>query len=196
MLAAAVAVGRQVSQELTRRGFTTAPMLPPAELGRMIVETGDPFEARREDPTGRERFAMPERCGPNHFTVGLDQLAIDGAYHRVFSITWPRTKVDADWLWKPLGMEGPKVVTVLFEPIAPSRADARREALTTRAASNNTIVAMNRGRVRTTDKRKTQALQSAEQAVAAGHQELDGYGLIVISARTPQDLNRRCQMLR
>ena len=65
-----------------------------------------------------------------------------------------------------------------------------------RQVSNNTIVAMNRGRVRTTDKRKTQALQSAEQAVAAGHQELDGYGLIVISARTPQDLNRRCQMLR
>ena len=196
MLAAAVAAGRQVSQELTRRGFATASMLSPAELGRMIVEAGDPFEARREDPTGRERFAMPERSGPNQVTVDRHQLAIDGAYHRVFSISWPRAKVDSDWLWKPLGMEGPKVVTVVFEPIAPSQADARREALTTRAASNNTIVAMNRGRVRTTDKRKTQALQSAEQAVAAGHQELDGYGLIVISARTPQDLNRRCQMLR
>lgn len=99
-------------------------------------------------------------------------------------------------MWKPLGMDGPKVVTVVFEPIAPSRADARREALTTRAASNNTMVAISRGRVRTTDRRKTQALQSAEQAVAAGHQELDGYGLIVMSARTPQDLDQRCQLMR
>ena len=38
MLAAAVAVGRQVGQELTQRGFTIAGMLSPAELGRMIVE--------------------------------------------------------------------------------------------------------------------------------------------------------------
>ena len=196
MLAAAVAVGRQVGQELTQRGFTVGPMLSPAELGRMIVQAGDPFETRREDTSPRERFALPERSGPNHTTVERHHLAIDGAYHRVFSIAWPRTQVDADWLWKPLGMEGPKVVTVVFEPVAPSRADARREALTTRATSNNSMIAISRGRIRTTDRRKTQALHSAEQAVAAGHQELDGYGLIVVSARTPQDLNRRCQMLR
>ena len=196
MLAAAVAVGRQVGQELTQRGFTIGGMLSPAELGRMIVEAGDPFETRREETSAKERFAMPERTGPNQTTIERHQLAIDSAYHRVFSIAWPRTKVDADWLWKPLGMDGPKVVTVVFEPIAPSRADARREALTTRAASNNSMIAISRGRVRTTDRRKTQALQSAEQAVAAGHQELDGYGLIVVSARTPEDLNRRCQMLR
>lgn len=196
MLAAAVAVGRQVGQELTQRGFTIGAMLSPAELGRMIVETGDPYAPRREHASAKERFALPERIGPDRITVDRHQLAIDGAYHRVFSIIWPRTKVDADWMWKPLGMDGPKVVTVVFEPIAPSRADARREALTTRAASNNTIVAISRGRVRTTDRRKTQALQSAEQAVAAGHQELDGYGLIVVSARTPQDLDQRCQLMR
>jgi len=193
---AAIAVGRQVGQELTARGFTIAGLLSPAELGRMIVDAGDPFNTRDEHPSARERFALPERTGPNDTTIERHQLTIDGAYHRVFTITWPRTKVDADWMWKPLGMHGPKVITVVFEPIAPSRADARREALTTRAASNNTMIAISRGRVRTTDRRKTQALQSAEQAVSAGHQELDGYALIVVSARTPQDLDKRCQMMR
>ena len=194
--AVTAAVGRQVGQELSQRGFVVGALLSPAELGRMIVEAGDPFSTPREQATARERFAMPEQTGPRHVHVERHQLVIDGAYHRVFSIAWPRTKVAADWLWKPLGMDGPKVVTVVFEPIAPSRADARREALTTRAASNNTMVAISRGRVRTTDRRKAQALQSAEQAVAAGHQELDGYGLIVVTALTPEDLNKRCELLR
>ena len=101
-----------------------------------------------------------------------------------------------NWLWRPLGIDGPKVVTVVFEPIAPSTADSRREALTTRAESNNTIVGLKRGRVRTTDRRKTDALQAAEQAVDAGHQELDGYALVVISGRTPDEVSRRCQQLR
>jgi hypothetical protein len=196
MHAAVIAVGRQVGSELTQRGFDVGAMLSPAAIGRMIVEVGDPFQQRGEHTSAHERFSMRERTGPNRTAAGLRELAIDGACHRVFSITWPRTKVSADWLWKPLGMDGPKVFTVVFEPIAPSRADARREALTTRAASNNTLVAISRGRVRTTDRRKTQALQFAEQAVAAGHQELDGYGLVVVSARTPEELNKRCETLR
>ena len=196
MQAAAIAVGRQVSHELTQRGFDVAAMLSPADIGRVIVEVSDPFQQRGEHASAHARFSLPELTGANHITVERHQLIVDGAHHRVFSIVWPRTKVAADWLWKPLGMDGPKVFTVVFEPIAPSRADARREALTTRAASNNTMVAISRGRVRTTDRRKTQALQSAEQAVAAGHQELDGYGLVVVSARTPEELNKRCETLR
>ena len=196
MIAAAVSVGVQVGQELRRRGYQIGALLSPCELGRLIVEIGDPFAARHDEPTARERFGLAERWGPDQLTVERHQLAIDGAYHRVLAITWPRTRVQADWLWRPLGIDGPKVVTVVFEPIAPSTADSRREALTTRAESNNTIVGLKRGRVRTTDRRKTEALQAAEQAVDAGHQELDGYALVVISGRTPDEVSRRCQQLR
>jgi hypothetical protein len=196
MRAAAVSVGVQVGQELQRRGYQIGPLLSPCELGRLIVDIGDPFAARHYEPTAKERFGLAERSGPDQLTVERHQLAIDGAYHRVLTITWPRTRVDADWMWRPLGMDGPKVVTVVFEPIPPSTADSRREALTTRAESNNTIVGLKRGRVRTTDKRKTQALQAAERAVDAGHQELDGYALVVISGRTPDEVSRRCQQLR
>lgn len=194
--AAAVSVGVQVGQELQRRGYQVGAMLSPCELGRLVVEIGDPFAARHDEPTTKERFGLAERTGPDQLTVERHQLAIDGAYHRVLAITWPRTRVPADWLWRPLGMDGPKVITVVFEPIAPSTADSRREALTTRAESNNTIVGLKRGRVRTTDKRKTQALQAAEQAVDAGHQELDGYAMVIISGRTPDEVSRRCQQLR
>ena len=195
MMAATVNVAGDVASRLTTAGYRCGPLLTPAEIGRVIVEAGDPFAARRDTLTTLERFAVAERYGPEQITLERHQLAIDGAYHRVFALTWPKIAVAQDWMWRPLGVEGPKIVTTVFEPIPAHRAAMHREALTTRAESNVSIIAARR-RVRTIDRRKTAALHAAERKVSDGHQELDGYALVVITARTPVDLARRCQLLR
>ena len=195
MMAATRSVATDLAHQLGAVGYRCGPFLTPAELGRVIVEAGDPFAPRADERTTRERFAIPERAGPEQVTVERHYVAIDGAYHRVFALAWPKTAVGEDWLWKPLGVTGPKIVTTVFEPIPAYRATATRDALTARAASNNQI-ASTRGRVRTVDRRKADALTAAERKVSDGHHELDGYALIVITAPTVDELARRCQALR
>lgn len=197
MGAAAVVCARGVREEMVRRGFgAPSGFLSPAQVGRLIVEMGDPFEPRRGELSARERFGVADRTGPNSVDVHRHEVAVDHAYHRAFAITWPRTDVAPDWLWLPLSAEGPKFVTTVLEPIAPSVADSDRESLTDRAEGNNQSRQNRKGRVRTIDRRKTAALAAAERAVAAGHTELDGYALIVVSGRNVEDLDRRCLALR
>ena len=44
--------------------------------------------------------------------------------------------------------------------------------------------------------KKVDALHRAERAVSEGHGELEAYMLIVVSAASREDLDRRCQTLR
>ncbi len=87
-------------------------------------------------------------------------------------------------------------MTTVYAGVAPSVADTRREALTNRSESNNQVTAGRKGRVRTRDKQKSSALLAAEEAVAGGHQELDGYSLVVVSGRSVDELNQRSARLR
>lgn len=196
MKQAAVAVGRDLSDELERQGFRCGPLLSPAQLARGVLDAIDPFAMRLDGPTARERFGLPTRTGPDQISVERHMVAIDGACHRVFTVQWPRMTVDAAWMHLPLQVDGPKVMTTVYSGVAPSVADTRREALTDRSESNNTVTASRKGRVRTRDKQKSAALLAAEEAVAGGHQELDGYTLIVISGRTVAELNQRSARLR
>ena len=195
MITAAIHTGEDLARQLAAAGYHCGLLLTPADLGRVIVEAGDPFAPRYGQPTTLERFALAERYGPEQVDVDRHHVAIDGAYHRVFAVAWPKIPVGEDWLWKPLGTAGPKIVTTVCEPIPAYRATAMRDALTTRATSNNRIAAT-RGRVRTVDTRKAAALAAAERKVSDGHHELDGYALIVITAATVEELGRRCQLLR
>jgi hypothetical protein len=195
MMAATIHVADELAGQLTAAGYVCDPLLTPADLGRVLVEAGDPFATRHDERTTRERFAMAERCGPQQVTVHRHHVSIDGAEHRVFALAWPKIAVAGDWLWKPLGGDGPKIVTTVFEPIPAFRANATRDALTTRAASNNVIAALS-GRVRSIDRRKADALAAAERKVSDGHQELDGYCLVDIAAPNADELARRCQLLR
>lgn len=196
MKQAAAAVGRDLSDELERQGFRCGPLLSPAEVARAVLDAIDPFAMRPDGLSARERFGLPTRTGPDQITLERHMVAIDGACHRVFAVRWPRTPVDAAWMHLPLQVDGPKVMTTVYAGVAPSVADTRREALTNRSESNNQVTAGRKGRVRTRDKQKSSALLAAEEAVAGGHQELDGYSLVVVSGRSVDELNQRSARLR
>jgi len=130
-------------------------------------------------------------------TVERDMVMVDRAYHRAFAVQWPSVALHASWLWKPLAIDGPKVVTTVFEAVPPSRADRQRDSRRSIGSRNNAAAATERdGHVRVKNVRKVDALHRAERAVSEGHGELDAYMLIVVSASSRVELDRRCLTLR
>ena len=197
MDSAAIHAGTVLRKELADHGFTVGPLMPPVDIGRKVMHGMDPYRPL-EPRTGRERFALAERTIPeSQVTVERDAVIIDRTYHRAFAVQWPSVAVHASWLWKPLAMDGPKVVTTVFEPVAPSRADRQRDSRRSIGSRNNVSAASEGdGHVRVKNLRKVDALHRAERAVAEGHGELDAYMLIVISAASREELDRRCHTLR
>ena len=196
MRQAAVAVGRDLIAELNTNGFKCGELLSPADLARVVLDACDPFAMRPDGLAARERFGLPVKTGPDQVTRTRHLVEMDGSCHRVFSLRWPRTAVDAAWMHLPLKIEGPKMVTTVYGGIAPSVADRQREALTNRSESNNAERAARRGRVRTKDQQKSTALLNADKAVTAGHQDLDVYSLVVVSGRSVDEVNRKSMLLR
>lgn len=197
MAQAAVTVGRTLGAELAARGFDVGELLSPAAIGQLITTICDPYGSDDHASTTRERFGLPGHVGPRRVDVTRTGVATDKAYHRVFALTYPQVAVETAWLWRPLSVDGPKVTTSVFEAVAPSTADRQREAVASRAITNSQMIAeTRRGRVRERDRMKVAALVRSELAVATGHQDLDGYTLVVVTGRTTDELDRRCQALR
>jgi hypothetical protein len=196
MRQAAVAVGRDLIEELNGQNFKCGPLLSPADLARLVLDACDPFAMRPEGLAARERFGLPAKTGPDQVTRGRHLVEMDGSCHRVFSVRWPRTAVDAAWMHLPLKIDGPKLMTTVYSGIAPSVADRQREALTSRSQSNNAERQARRGRVRSKDVQKSAALLNADKAVTAGHQDLDVYSLVAVSGRSLEEVNRKSMLLR
>ena len=197
MHAAAVRAGSTLRGELEDRGFTVGPLMSPAEIGRVLVPAMDPY-GPIEPLTRRERFGLAERTIPeSQVTVQRNVVIVDRSYHRAFAVQWPSVAVHASWMWKPLAVDGPKLVTTVFEPVPPSRADRQRDSRRSIGSRNNASAAAERdGHVRVKNVRKVDALHRAERAVSEGHGELDAYMLIVLSASSLEDLDRRSHTLR
>lgn len=197
MQAAAIHAGNTLRGELGDRGFTVGALMAPAEIGRVLTSAIDPYRPM-EPTTRRERFGLAERTTPeNQVTVKRDMVIVDRAYHRCFAVKWPTVAVHLLWLWRPLAVDGPKLVTTVFEPVPPSRADRQRDTSRSIGVKNNMSAAgEGDGHIRVKNLKKVDALHRAERAVAEGHGELDAYMLIVVSANDPDLLDRRCHTLR
>jgi hypothetical protein len=194
---AVVQVAKAVRARMAGAGFRAGELYRPVDVARMVVAAGDPFEVTAGELTGKERFGLPERLGPESVAVNRDWVAIDGAYHRAFVLGWPKTLVRPEWMWRLMSLPGPNVITAVFQAVSPSRADRDREARASRQRANNMIVAARRGgAVRVADSTRESSLRADEAAVAQGHEELDVYAIVVVTARTEAALNARCAELR
>ena len=67
----------------------------------------------------------PADFGPLAVEEHWDHIRVDGSVHRTWWFArWPRREVPAGWLAQLLfGIPATRTVTVVFEPIAPSRSD-------------------------------------------------------------------------
>lgn len=98
----------------------------PWTVARMVVASGDPFDVTPGELSGKERFGLPERLGPESVAVRTTTVAINGAYHRAFVLGWPKTLVRPEWMWRLMSLPGPNVITAVFESGMPASTHGSR----------------------------------------------------------------------
>lgn len=187
-----------LARELSHRGFDVGRPLSPLGLSRLLRQLGDPFTPVPLVPTLAERLALPEKGqeGPSQVSAQRLFVSIDGAVHRAYQLRWPARAVAGDWMRTLLAAAGgPKFMTVVFEPIAPSRSARRLSTEMARSSSNNEVQARRKGRVTAKGEAQLGALKAREGELIDGHAEMDTYAVVVVSARTEDDLDERSMAL-
>jgi hypothetical protein len=159
--------------------------------------------------------AIRSRSNPGHVTPGGRSLAsavgvstgdltpivveetfthchVDGSVHRSWWVEgWPRLDVPAAWMdMLLLDGEQTRTITVVFEPVPPSRAaravDEAAVALEAAEASKS----KHGFRIRAVDRRRRQEVESREQELVSGYGDFIYAGFIHLTARSVDELDQ------
>jgi len=123
-------------------------------------------------------------------------VAVDSAVHRAYQVNWPTRPVAGDWMWAMLAAaDGPKVTTVVFEPVSPSVSRHRIEMQLNRVGSDATVEQHRKNRVSARRSAMATALRAREVELVEGHMEMEVFGLVVVAERDLPSLERRCGAL-
>lgn len=187
-----------VARELTARGYRVGRPLSPYDTALLNRRLGDPWRTRRADLSPAERLGVPEPGDTAPSTVVNERLyvAIDSAVHRAYQINWPSRPVAGDWMWAILAAaDGPKMTTIIFEPVAPSRSRRRIEVQLNRVGSDAAVEQNRKNRVSARRGAIAQALRDREHELVEGHMEMEVFGLVVLAESDVAALERRCNRL-
>lgn len=187
-----------VARELSARGYRVGRALSPVEVAQLVRRIGDPWRPRRDVLSAVERLGVPEPDDVAPANVVNDRLfvGIDSALHRAYQIDWPNRAVAGDWMWALLAAAGgPKVTTVIFEPVAPSASRHRVEHQLNRLSSDAQVEANRKNRVSARRRAMAAAVADREEELVAGHMEMETFGLVVLAERELAALDQRCQRL-
>jgi hypothetical protein len=177
-------------------GLASSPPLSPGELGRAMHARFDPWAAtaveRRSRSLGHGTAVCdPATAGPLATCVSWKRWETDSICHRSFlAVEWPRVDVPADWLGRVLLPGGSvRAVCGVFEPIAPSRSRrALRFAATKLEGDEQTRI--ERGfHVPAALRRQRQLVAEREAELERGFGEVAYSGLVVVSGRSPDELD-------
>ncbi len=174
---------------LERAGLTVDPPLSPAELALAVRLRADPSAAARL-ATRRQRLAehaavvAPHNLAPLAVDVAWRHVRIDQALHRSFWIAdWPRLEVPADWLATLLLHPGGiRTVTVVHEPVPPSRSRRAIDREVTRLTSDEDERVKRGFRVRAQHRRAESEVLAREAELVAGYAELRYAGFLTVTA--------------
>lgn len=192
MLAVTCDVATGVRDDMSTRGFQCGALMTPEQVGRFLADAVDPFAPRRER-TQRERFDLADRVEPES-TVMVERrrIVVDRSIHRCYRLEWPTIAQPLNWSWKMIGeVPGPKMVTAVFEGVPPSRADREMSSRLSIGINNNKTAS----RVSVKNMRKVEAVRKAEQRVADGFVEAEGYVLVVLSGMTEDEVADKARKL-
>lgn len=117
-----------------------------------------------------------------------------GASHACYWVSgWPRSEVGPTWCENVFGPTGgDRVLTVVFEPVAPSASRRRIERDATRLSSDAEQRRRAGFRIGFGDVRLADEVAEREAELGAGHAEVAMVGVVVVSAADPGALARRC----
>jgi hypothetical protein len=129
--------------------------------------------------------------GPLAVEEHWDHIRVDGAVHRTWWFArWPRREVPAGWLDQLLfGIPATRTVTVVFEPIAPSRSDRDIDKETVTREVNTDDRARRGFRIRSADRKASREVGLRENELNDGFSELAYVGLLTVTAHTLDELD-------
>ncbi len=187
------------ARRLDHAGLHVEGLLSAADLARVMRE--------RLDPTCRTRLAArattlgeaagvvaPHNWAPAAVAVDWHHVRVDGSWHRCFWITeWPRLEVPADWM-APLVLHSGSVRTLslIYEPIAPSRSRRTIDRDATRLASDEDQRSRRGFRIRAGHRRAEHEVLAREAELVAGYPELAYTGFVTVTAESCEALDAAC----
>ena len=172
-------VGRFELSELRVAGVLT-----PDECAHRIARAFDPFAA----PPRRD-------IGPTATEATWDRYRADGAWHRTFWVReWPRLSVGAGFFaGLLLTAEAVRSVSIVFEPVSPSRARGAVEAAITSDDAEERLRAERGFRTSARRRKQHEAALRRERELAEGHEELRFAGFVTVSGRSEAELDEACE---
>jgi len=186
---------RLFSARLEQAGVAVEAPLSPGDLATVLRVRTDPSCAPRLDARARTlaedaRLIAPQNCSPLSVHARWHEVAADQALHRVYWIAqWPRLEVPADWLATlMLHPGGIRTLSLIAEPVAPSRSRRAIDREATRLASDEDQRARRGFRIRAQHRRAETEVLAREQELVAGYAELTYAGFLTITAFDPETL--------
>ncbi|MEX0664721.1 MAG: SCO6880 family protein [Acidimicrobiia bacterium] len=179
------------TRRLEQVGLVVEPPLSGAELALVLRLRTDPSCGAR---LGRRAETLGEAVGvvsphnwlPAAMAVDWRHVRIDQSWHRTFWIAeWPRLEVPADWM-APLLLHagGIRTVTIVYEPVPPSRSRRAVDRDATRLASDEDQRSRHGFRIRAQHRRAESDVLAREAELVAGYPELAYAGFVTITAPT------------
>jgi hypothetical protein len=189
---------RLFAGRLEHAGLAVDPPLGPGELALAVRLRADPsaaprLAARRERLAEQARVVAPHNLAPIAVDVAWRHVRLDQAQHRCFWIAeWPRLEMPADWLATLLLHPGGiRTVTVVHEPVPPSRSRRSIDREATRLASDEEERVRRGFRVRAQHRRAESEVLAREAELVAGYAELRYAGFLTVTALDPRALDEQ-----
>ena len=181
---------------LEHAGLTCAPALNAADLVTAMRVRSDPaslakLAALRRSLAAAASTAAPQ-FGPMAVAEDWNGARVDGAAHRSWWVArWPRREVPAAWLDQLLyGLSCTRTVTVVFEPVAPSRSDREIDRESVTRATNASDKARRGFRVKASDRKAGREVELREAELNDGYGELAYAGVVTVTVTDPEQLDR------
>ncbi len=188
-----------LTSRLEDAGLVVDPPLSPAQLREVLRLRLDPSAAgrlttrRRALPFG-EAVVGDHNFGPLALDAHFQRVQIDGSWHRTYLIAeWPRLEMPPAWM-EPLLLfaGGIRTVSVVCEPIAPSRSQRHIDRDATKLASDEEQRTKRGFRIRARDRRSQAAVLEREAEIVSGYAELEYSGFVTVTGADADQLARSC----
>lgn len=192
---------RLLIARLEAAGLVVEGPLGPGELAAVTRSRLDPFSAQgRSADRPSLSHRVGERAGstvrpidgPMATETFWDHVRVDRAFHTSLAITeWPRLDVPANWI-EPLLLGGAAIrsVTVVLEPIPPSRAQRRVDRDSTRLTADAEQRDRSGFRIGARHRRAVAEVAEREAELVAGYAEFEFSGVITVTAPDLATLDR------
>lgn len=189
---------RLLTGRLVAAGLRVEAPLSPAELDDVMRSRLDPSgSAMRPRPRSLAAAAgvvdaLPG--APLATDTAWSHLRVDGTVHRTFWVAeWPRLEVPPNWI-EPLILHpgAVRVVSLIYEPVAPARSRRQVDREATKLASDEEQRSRAGFRIGARHRRRQSALLERESELVAGYGELCFAGFVTVSAERVEALDAAC----